>query len=418
MGQVRGYRAACAGIAATAVIVALAAIGGSSPADQPTTFNAASLPEVAKVDDSAATQKDDRAIPRASRSGIRSKGPHQLPPVLIPASTCTLTLPQGDWKLDVVAARTLVMLTALAYHEERPVAKAARAFEHSLRLQHRSIPTPSQAREMLRRNEYKKGGLTPHTWAVDAVLSLYSPRSLTCAQPIRSMPAEPMLTNGLTMRAQTMVFAFFDSYGGRPLGGFDPKGITSGHIENSAHYDGRAVDIFFSRDDADNRARGWLLANWLVANADYYSIATVIFDDHVWTSVKSAEGWRPYVHPSGDRKNPTLRHLDHIHADVVNGEPTETANAATEADNAAAATAPDSRAAAPSNPHRSARTEESKASERSAKPATGKATDDKPAEPAQPADKERKPLPRVLAPPNLPKDGPAKPGTQPGPPTE
>lgn len=348
MRSIRAYRAACAGIAAAATIAALTA--GSADSEAPAAeFQAASLPGAPQITGAAPTaEAKERTLPRASRSAIRSKGPHQVPPVEIPNSNCTLTLPQGTWKLDVVAARTLVMLTAVAYREERPVAKAARAFEHSLRLERRYVPSPLQAREMIRRNEYKKGGLTPHTWAVDAVLALYSPQTLSCTHPLRSMPVEKMLTNGLTMRAQTMVFGFWDSYGGRPLGGFDPKGITSGHIENSAHYDGRAVDIFFARSDKDNNARGWLLANWLVANADYYSIATVIFDDHVWTLVKSDQGWRRYVHPSGDRKNPTLRHLDHIHADVVNGEPKETENAAT-AEDQAAPTPSASRRAAPSS---------------------------------------------------------------------
>jgi oligopeptide/dipeptide ABC transporter ATP-binding protein len=36
-----------------------------------------------------------------------------------------------------------------------------------------------------------------------------------------------------------------------------------------------------------------------------------------WTARRSDEGWRSYVHPSGDTENPTLRHLDHVHIDVV-----------------------------------------------------------------------------------------------------
>lgn len=402
---VRAYRRAGAGLAAVALVVGLAVVGGSkSEPAADATFGAASLPQIPQVTED---QPRERPVPRASRNSIRSKGPHQLPPIEMQNATCTLTMPQGTWKLDVVAARTLAMLTAVAYREDRPVAKAARAFEHSLHLQRRYVPRPLQAREMLRRNEYKKGGLTPHTWAVDAVLAMYSPSALTCTHPIRSMPVEEMLTNGLTMRAQTMVFGFWDSYGGRPLGGFDPKGITSGHIENSAHYGGRAVDIFFSRSDKDNNARGWLLANWLVANADYYSIATVIFDDRVWTLVKSAEGWRPYVHPSGDRKHPTLRHLDHIHADVINGQPKDTENAATEAD-VARATPTATRAAAPTSTHRK------QTAAKSTKPDAGQAKSAatkpaRPAEPATPAPERRSAPSGVLAP--LPK-------SQPGPPTQ
>lgn len=320
MRSVGAYRAACAGFAATALLVALTAGGADADPPAPAVFSAASLPEPAALVEEEPPAKDDRAVPRASRSSIRSKGPHKLPPIAIPEAACTLRMPQGVWKLDTTAARTLAMLTAVAYREERPIAKVARAFEHSLHLRYRTVPTPLGAREMLRRNEYKKGGLTPHTWALDAALAMYGRGTLACAHPIRPMPAEQMLTNGLTLRAQTMIFAFFDSYGGRILGGFDPDGITSGHIENSAHYYGRAVDIFFRRSDPDNRARGWLLAHWLVAHGDTYSIATVIFDDKVWTRRKSDRGWRRYVHPSGNTRNPTLRHLDHVHVDVASGE--------------------------------------------------------------------------------------------------
>lgn len=323
MRSVRAYRAACATFAATALLVALVG-GGSNPSAKgaDAEFGAASLSEQPIVEQPAKAE-NNLAVPRASRGGIRSKGPHRVPPVAMTNSTCELTMPSGTWKLDVTAARTLAMLTAVAYREERPIARTARAFEHSLSMRFRYVPTPLRAREMIRRNAYKKGGLTPHTWSVDAVLSMYDRGSLACAHPVRPLPAQEMLTNGLTLRAQTMVFAYFASYGGRIMGGFDPEGITSGHIENSAHYDGRAVDISFSRSDPQNKLRGWLLANWFVANADYHSIATVIFDDMVWTLVKSPQGWRHYTHPSGDKKNPTLRHLDHIHVDVVKGQAPE-----------------------------------------------------------------------------------------------
>jgi hypothetical protein len=45
----------------------------------------------------------------------------------------------------------------------------------------------------------------------------------------------------------------------------------------------------------------------------------VIFDDRIWTLWASAEGWRGYTHPSGNTRNPILRHLDHVHVAVVRG---------------------------------------------------------------------------------------------------
>jgi hypothetical protein len=181
----------------------------------------------------------------------------------------------------------------------------------------RQVPTPMGAQRMLR-HKYRH---LPPTWALDSVLALYDPQTLTCLAPVRPVPREEMLTNGLTMRSQTMLFAWWVAYGGRSVGGFAPGGIFTGHIENSAHYEGRAVDISFPTSDPDNKRRGWLLANWLVAQADCLQIATVIYDDHLWSALHSALGWRPYTHPSGNVTDPTLRHLDHIHVDVEHGLP-------------------------------------------------------------------------------------------------
>jgi hypothetical protein len=261
----------------------------------------------------------DRPVPAASRSQLRSRGPHLVPPATGLNTSCRLTLPGGVWALDTTAARTLTMLTAVAYRTNRPMTRAALAFEHTLSWHQRYVPGPVGSLALLKR---KHKNMVPHTWAVDAVLALYNPHTLFCAQPWRTdLAREPMLTNGLTLRAQTLLFGWWAAYGGRPVGGFDPHGITEGHIEDSAHYDARAVDISFPTSDPENNRRGWLLAHWLVANGDYYSIATVIFDDHLWSRLHSAEGWRPYTHPSGNTTNPTLRHLDHVHVDVVQGYP-------------------------------------------------------------------------------------------------
>jgi hypothetical protein len=61
------------------------------------------------------------------------------------------------------------------------------------------------------------------------------------------------------------------------------------------------------------------VAHWLVINADRLGIATVIYDDQIWTARRSAGGWRSYTHPSGNTSDPTLRHLDHVHVDVIRG---------------------------------------------------------------------------------------------------
>ncbi|HZE65238.1 MAG TPA: hypothetical protein VE081_01320 [Sporichthyaceae bacterium] len=309
MSPSRRRRAVCAIVASAALLVALVAGRPAGSAQSGDRFTAAS----------AQPAVPDRPAPAASRSHIRSRGPHLVPPAMAKTTSCRLTLPGGVWALDIVAARTLTMLTAVSYRTNRPPARTALAFEHTLTWHDRYVPGPIGSIALLKR---KHKNMVPHTWAVDAVLAMYNPHTLFCAQPMRTdLMREPMLTNGLTKRAQTLLFGWWAAYGGRPVGGFDPHGITEGHIEDSAHYDARAVDIAFPTSDPENNRRGWLLAHWLVAQADYYSIATIIFDDHIWSRLHSVEGWRPYTHPSGDTTNPTLRHLDHVHVDVVQGYP-------------------------------------------------------------------------------------------------
>ena len=75
-------------------------------------------------------------------------------------------------------------------------------------------------------------------------------------------------------------------------------------------------------DDPANTKSGWALAHWLVANADRLALATVIYDDHIWSAEHSAEGWRPYVpaDQSEDKGTAAIqRHLDHVHVDVLRG---------------------------------------------------------------------------------------------------
>ena len=106
-------------------------------------------------------------------------------------------------------------------------------------------------------------------------------------------------------------------FGDLPLGGFAPGGVRDGHMEGSAHYDGRAVDIFVRPISEPNKERGWAIAQYLVAQADRLEIETVIFDDRIWKAgSRSDDGWRDYDPParSGDRA--ILEHRDHVHVDV------------------------------------------------------------------------------------------------------
>ena len=145
-----------------------------------------------------------------------------------------------------------------------------------------------------------------------------SPHAFSCR--IGDAPdeeADRLKASGLTHRADVVRREVGQMFGDPPLGGFEPGGVSTGHMEGSAHYDGRAVDIFVRPVNAENKVRGWAIAQYLVAMADRLGVQHVIFDDRIWTSGSSSdEGWRDYDPPerSGDRA--ILEHRDHVHVDV------------------------------------------------------------------------------------------------------
>ncbi|MEX5302945.1 hypothetical protein [Kocuria sabuli] len=144
--------------------------------------------------------------------------------------------------------------------------------------------------------------------------------SLTCRGSVAEDLQEQQLTaTGLTPRAERLREAMTEVFGEQSLGGFAPGGIDQGHGAESTHYDGRAIDVFFRPVTEENRREGWLLAHWLVAHAEDLDVQYVIFDDRFW-SARSARGqWQDYDAP--DPGNEILRHLDHVHVDVLRGGP-------------------------------------------------------------------------------------------------
>ena len=153
-----------------------------------------------------------------------------------------------------------------------------------------------------------------------SALSGHSAATLSCSVRPADVEAQPLGPDGLTIRAQTVRDELGGTFEGLEIGGYEAGGVSSGHIDGSAHYDGRALDVFFrSYEDPEVKRQGWVVAHWLAANADRLGVATVIYDGQIWTARRSAEGWRTYAHPSGDTSNPTLQHLDHIHVDVARG---------------------------------------------------------------------------------------------------
>ncbi|MUL44252.1 hypothetical protein FZ103_24340 [Streptomonospora sp. PA3] len=171
-----------------------------------------------------------------------------------------------------------------------------------------------------------RGAEAPDTSGIDpAVLDrlLHGPPdepgpSLTCRATDPDALAEQDLTEtGLTPRAQAVLDSVNEVFGPVSVGGYEPGGISTGHGEDSAHYDGRAIDFFYRPISEENRREGWLLAHWLVAHAEKLHVANVIFDDEIWNARGSRGGWWPYV--ADDPDNAIMRHLDHVHVDVQEG---------------------------------------------------------------------------------------------------
>jgi hypothetical protein len=108
------------------------------------------------------------------------------------------------------------------------------------------------------------------------------------------------------------------TFGDLPLGGFAPGGVTDGHMPGSAHYEGRAIDVFVRPVSVANQHRGWAIASYLVGQADRLGITTVIFDDRIWRVSRGGDGWLDYAVPSGsDGDRSILEHRDHVHVDVA-----------------------------------------------------------------------------------------------------
>jgi hypothetical protein len=124
--------------------------------------------------------------------------------------------------------------------------------------------------------------------------------------------------SGLTERAAAVRADLAATFGDLPLGGFAPGGVHEGHMPGSAHYEGRAIDVFVRPVSVADKRRGWAIASYLVGQADRLDIATVIFDDRIWRAGShSSEGWLDYQVPAGSQGDRSiLEHRDHVHVDV------------------------------------------------------------------------------------------------------
>jgi hypothetical protein len=160
--------------------------------------------------------------------------------------------------------------------------------------------------------------------ALASALTGWSPRRFSCVVDEPDVAVQSPRASGLTPRAERVRASLENAFGSLSLGGFDPAGVTAGHMPGSAHYEGRALDVFVRPISEENRRRGWAMAAYLVAHAERLGLGNVIFDGRIWSSGRSSEsGWRRYTPPrtgSTPDEQAILEHRDHVHVDVVRGE--------------------------------------------------------------------------------------------------
>ncbi len=152
---------------------------------------------------------------------------------------------------------------------------------------------------------------------ISAALTGRAEAALSCEVPDPDDSGQRVGDDGLTENARAVRADVRRVFGEIPDGGFAPGGVTTGHAEGSAHYDGRAVDFFFRPVRRAQTRDGWALAQFLVARAAALDIRTVIFDERIWTARRSGEGWRDYEISTSSGDQDILLHRDHVHVDVA-----------------------------------------------------------------------------------------------------
>lgn len=224
---------------------------------------------------------------------------------------CSLEVAGQTRGLSVQEAQRLTTLAGVTLRDGLPAARLAVAVGEAL-----SGSVSGRAVDALARVPASARPSSGDLSLARALLGHGSSR-LSCAVDLPEVGAEAEGPAGLTPRAARVLAQVDLVFGDPPVGGFAPGGVRSGHVPGSAHYEGRAVDVFFRPVTADNRRRGWVTAQWAVAHASSLGLATVIFDRQIWTAARASEGWRPYAVPPGGGDPAVRAHLDHVHVDVL-----------------------------------------------------------------------------------------------------
>lgn len=131
----------------------------------------------------------------------------------------------------------------------------------------------------------------------------------------RATVPDPSGTGGQVTPRMATLYAAIDQAGlaGRGASCWDK------HEWNPAsdHPLGKACDLFFNPDDAQQVDAGWALATWLTQNQATYGINYIIWQGQEWSA--NSPAWKPYrssIYQCPNPNNITGCHYDHIHISV------------------------------------------------------------------------------------------------------
>lgn len=95
--------------------------------------------------------------------------------------------------------------------------------------------------------------------------------------------------------------------------GITSLGTIGQRANKSDHPRGKAIDAMIPGwSKSTGIALGNRIAGYFVQHPEAFGTKYVIWRD----KINTGSGWRPYVHPSGNTTNPTLRHMDHVHTSL------------------------------------------------------------------------------------------------------
>lgn len=88
---------------------------------------------------------------------------------------------------------------------------------------------------------------------------------------------------------------------------FPALSTYGGYDAHGEHSSGKAIDFMVS-----DPSLGQAVADWARAHASELDLYDILWAQHIWTPVRSSEGWRSMP----DRGSATANHYDHVHISV------------------------------------------------------------------------------------------------------